>query len=241
MKTTQQNENVKITFTMIDDNLLSTPVSRITAQQKLFISWILRFQKNNLECFATNKTIAETLGMTKDGVKSLIKSCSHSFPFFTCTPDTRENGVPFHTLSIDLEKLFKFITNDEPVAKIKRRNKPSTENKATETTISTQPIVETQVEENVSEIEAIQLIEDEVQITNDIFELTNREIQDMGYSKEKIGNWIVPNAYVPYLHLIQDYKGIIKTLMNEYSQINFEIELRNKLEYYKNKTEIILT
>ena len=117
------------------------------------------------------------------------------------------------------------------------------ENKATETTISTQPIAEAylKAKTNLHKIEDIKVIEDEVQITNDIFELTNREIQDMGYSKEKIGNWIVPNAYVPYLHLIQDYKGIIKTLMNEYSQINFEIELRNKLEYYKNKTEIILT
>lgn len=157
MKTIQTNEKVKDTFTMINDNLLSTPVSKITAQQKIFISWILRFQKNGLECFATNKTIGETLGMTKDGVKSLIKSCSHSFPFFTCTPSTRENGVPFHIISIDVEMLFKFISEDKPVTKIQRRNKPSTENKAPESTISTQDIPEVQVEEKVSEIEEKQV------------------------------------------------------------------------------------
>jgi hypothetical protein len=149
---TQTNE-VKETFTMLDDKLLSTPISRITAQQKLLISWVLRFQKNKLECFASNKHIAETFGMSKDGVKSLLKSCSHSFPtFFTCTPDTKDNGVPFHTISIDLEKLIKFIDGDAPVSKIKRRNKPSTENKAQESTISTQTIPEVQVEEIESEI-----------------------------------------------------------------------------------------
>lgn len=158
MKTNETNE-VKITFTMVDDNLLSTPISRITAQQKLLISWVLRFQKNKLECFASNKTIADTFGMSKDGVKSLLKSCSHSFPtFFTCTPDTRDNGVPFHTISIDLEKLMAFIVDGAPVSKIQRRNKLSTEKEATESKIITQPILEDQVKEIESEIEDIKAI-----------------------------------------------------------------------------------
>lgn len=155
---TKENE-VKITFTMVDDKLLSTPISRITAQQKLLISWVLRFQKNKLECFASNKTIADTFGMSKDGVKSLLKSCSHSFPtFFTCTPDTRDNGVPFHTISIDLEKLMDFIVDGAPVSKIQRRNKPSTQKEAPESTIITQPIPEVQIDKIVSEIEDIKII-----------------------------------------------------------------------------------
>lgn len=155
---TKENE-VKITFTMVDDKLLSTPISRITAQQKLLISWVLRFQKNKLECFASNKTIADTFGMSKDGVKSLLKSCSHSFPtFFTCTPDTRDNGVPFHTISINLEKLMDFIVDGTPVSKIQRRNKLSTEKEATESKIIIQPISEVQIEEIVSEIEDIKEI-----------------------------------------------------------------------------------
>ena len=152
MKT--QNKEVKVNFTMVDDNLLSTPISRITAQQKLLISWVLRFQKNKLECYASNKTIADTFGMSKDGVKSLLKSCSHSFPtFFTCTPDTRDNGVPFHTISIDLEGLMEFIIDDAPVVKIKRRNKPSTQNKAPESMISDEIIEDIQTEEIVAQIE----------------------------------------------------------------------------------------
>ena len=152
METT--NLKIKETFTMVDNNLLSTPISKITAQQKLFISWILGWQKENKECFASNKTIAETLGLSKEGVKSLIKSCSHSFPtFFDCTPDTRDNGVPFHTITINLEELMKFLIEGKPVNKIKRRNKPSTENKTTESNITTEVIEEDIEEEIESEIE----------------------------------------------------------------------------------------
>lgn len=152
MKTTS-TETVKDTFTMIDDNLLAASIQRITAQQKLLISWILRWQKNDKECFASNQKIAETLGMSKEGIKSLLKSCTYSFPtFFNCIPDERDNGVPFHTISIDLEELMKFLIDGKPVNKIKRRNKPSTQNKAPELTIISQPILEVKVDEILTEI-----------------------------------------------------------------------------------------
>lgn len=103
-----------------------------------------------------------------------------------------------------------------------------TENKAPESTISTQDIPEVQVEEIVSEIE------DNNTNNVDVFQLTNREIQKMGYSDEKIGHWVVPNAYLPYIHLIKDYKGIINSLTREYSQLNFEVELSKRLKEYTN-------
>jgi hypothetical protein len=161
---------IEETFTMIDSNLLAASIQQITAQQKLLISWILRWQKNDKECFASNQKIAETFGMSKEGIKSLLKSCSYSFPtFFSCTPDTRDNGVPFHTITIDVEELMKFLIDEKPVNKIKRRNKPSTEkeyteatsvasNKALESTITTQVITEDLEDEIVSKIEAIEVI-----------------------------------------------------------------------------------
>lgn len=153
MRTTS-TETVKDTFTMIDDNLLAASIQQITAQQKLLISWILRWQKNDKECFASNQKIAETFGMTKEGIKSLLKSCTYSFPtFFECTPDTRDNGVPFHTITIDIEELMKFLIDRKPVNKIKRRNKLTNENKAIKEPISIEVIEEDLKEIIVAKIE----------------------------------------------------------------------------------------
>lgn len=156
MKTnTSTKLKVKDTFTMIDDNLLSTPISKITAQQKLFISWILRFQKNNLTCFASNKKIGETLGMSKEGIKTLIKSCTLGFPsFFECTPDTYESGVPFHTITINLMELMKFISDDKPTVKTKRRN--SVKNSPIQPEIKPTETVEKNVVKPVVKQETIQ-------------------------------------------------------------------------------------
>lgn len=104
----------------------------------------------------------------------------------------------------------------------------SIENKPLETTISIEDIIEDQVEEIVSEIE------DNNTNSVNVFQLTNREIQKMGYSDEKIGHWVIPNAYLPYIHLIKDYKGIINSLTREYSQLNFEVELSKRLKEYAN-------
>ena len=133
--------NLNETFTMVDDKLLSTSISIINPQQKLFISWILRFQKNNLECFASTKHIGETLGMSKDGAKSLIKSCSNKFKsFFSCVPYVRDNGVPYHIISIDLDELIKFI------------NTSSTEKEEITEEIIPQPIQSIQEDIKVPEI-----------------------------------------------------------------------------------------
>lgn len=231
----QENE-VKETFTMVDDKLLSTSISRITAQQKLLISWVLRFQKNKLECFASNKHIADTFGMSKDGVKSLLKSCSHSFPtFFRCTPDTRDNGVPYHTISIDLEKLLEFIDGDIPVAKIKRRNKPSTENKALETIISSQIIEADQVEMKVSEIEdnaANGSTEIKLQ------ELSLINIKELSDFKSKY-NCFIPKVLLEYMYLVEGKLGLENKLKKIYNQTDFNLELLDILKEQHNREVLV--
>lgn len=247
MKTNETNE-VKITFTMVDDNLLSTPISRITAQQKLLISWVLRFQKNKLECFASNKTIADTFGMSKDGVKSLLKSCSHSFPtFFTCTPDTRDNGVPFHTISIDLEKLMDFIVDGAPVSKIQRRNKPSTENKAPELTIISQPIVEVQKEEIVSEIDYNELEIDISVIFSDAMRIDGKiDDEKFDYFSEVIRKLKIniPNfegSFIKYKTLKQIKPLIDSTNVNDDFKIDCYdcIDKFNPYEYKESDYQIM--
>lgn len=88
-----------------------------------------------------------------------------------------------------------------------------------ETTISTQPIPEVQVEEKVLEIEANDVIESNI-------EIGGKKLEAMGYSNISLSQFKVPNAYVEYWPLIEDKLGLINNLKREYNQTDFNITLQ---------------
>ena len=100
------------TFTQVDHNLLSS--TKLNFGQKLFISYILGWQNNGKVCFETNKSLANTFGLSIEGIRKLIRGLN-TYEFFNSTQSgiksNKENWSSTHTIKID-EKLLKEFLND---------------------------------------------------------------------------------------------------------------------------------
>lgn len=90
----------------------------LTSTQKLFISYILDFNDNGLECFQTSKTIADELGLTIDNVRKLIVTLN-KLPFFNSNKHSfdSKNLSSKHTLTVNKKELLIFLELSKTVVK----------------------------------------------------------------------------------------------------------------------------
>ena len=104
-------------FTKLQDSLRRTNINKIPSTEKIFFAYILGWQESNKTLTASNKYIANELGMTYDGVRTLIKRCNQRFDFFSSTQTDidSENGSysSGHVIKINT-KLFNAFLNEKP-------------------------------------------------------------------------------------------------------------------------------
>lgn len=106
---------MKKTFLQVDYDLLST--TQLHSTQKLFIAYILGWQRNELVCRETNNNLATRFGMKYSGIRTLIRELN-KFEFFqSISFDYNEsNRTSGHEMKVDESKLKAFL-NLESVSK----------------------------------------------------------------------------------------------------------------------------
>lgn len=106
---------MKKTFLQVDYDLLST--AQLHSTQKLFIAYILGWQRNELICRETNNNLATRFGMKYSGIRTLIRELN-KFEFFqSISFDYNEsNRTSGHEMKVDESKLKAFL-NLESVSK----------------------------------------------------------------------------------------------------------------------------
>jgi hypothetical protein len=110
-------------------------------------------------------------------------------------------------------------------------SKTSNENKAIESTISTQPIPEVQVEEKVSEIEAN---EDNNPTQIKLQELMVTDVRELSEFKSNY-NCYIPKVLLEYMYLVEGKLGLENKLKKIYNQTYFNIDLLDILKEQHNK------
>jgi hypothetical protein len=99
---------MKKTFLQVDYDLLST--TQLHSTQKLFIAYILGWQRNELKCRETNNNLATRFGMKYSGIRTLIRELN-KFEFFqSISFDYNEsNRTSGHEMKVDESKLKSFL------------------------------------------------------------------------------------------------------------------------------------
>ena len=102
---------MKKTILQVDYDLLST--TKLNSTQKLFVSYIIGWQRNKLKCRETNNTLADKFGMKNSGIRSLLSDLN-KFDFFQSVRyDYNEsNRTSGHELSVDESKLKSFLSKE---------------------------------------------------------------------------------------------------------------------------------
>ena len=104
------NEN----FIQINNYLLSS--LKLTLQEKVFLAYIIGWQKNGKVCYETNASIGKQLGITKSSIRYIISSLN-KFDFFRSTQYGKkpEKGsyTSTHTITVDEDKLSQFLASPE--------------------------------------------------------------------------------------------------------------------------------
>ncbi|PWA05607.1 hypothetical protein DB895_06390 [Flavobacterium psychrotolerans] len=95
---------------MVNNDLLATP--RLSSTQKLFISYIIGWQKSGLSCKMTNRTLAEHFGMKYAGIRSMLNKLN-TYKFFETTQFGHTvDGSSWssgHEMKVDEAKLVEFL------------------------------------------------------------------------------------------------------------------------------------
>lgn len=110
------NENQDQKFLQVDYNLLAT--QKLNSTQKLFVSYIIGWQRTGRICFETNKTLATKFGKKYGGIRSVLTSLN-KFEFFkSISKDyNEENSTSGHEITVDVDKLEKFLIAEKPIQK----------------------------------------------------------------------------------------------------------------------------
>lgn len=159
---------MKKTFLQVDYDLLST--TQLHSTQKLFIAYILGWQRNELICRETNNNLATRFGMKYSGIRTLIRELN-KFEFFkSISFDYNEsNRTSGHEMKVDESKLKSFL-NLESVSKTDI-DIPSLANEATRVSIDESEDEITMYQTKISSNNKIDLTETydiEIDSTNDM-------------------------------------------------------------------------
>lgn len=112
MKEKQMKNFVKVTY-----NLLAT--TKLSSTQKLFLAYIIGWQKNGKICFETNKTLALKFGMKYGGMRSVITTLN-KFDFFKAIKKDYDErtGTSGHEIRVNIEKLETFLGSENSMQNI---------------------------------------------------------------------------------------------------------------------------
>ena len=105
-------EKQKKSFVKVDYNLLAT--TKLSSTQKIFVSYIIGWQKNGKICFETNNTLALKFGMKYGGMRSVITTLN-KFDFFKAIKKDYDErtGTSGHEIKVSIDLLEKFLQPDE--------------------------------------------------------------------------------------------------------------------------------
>jgi hypothetical protein len=108
------NEKQMKSFVKVEYNLLAT--SKLSSTQKLFVSYIIGWQKNKKICFETNKTLASKFGMQYGGIRSVITTLN-KFDFFKAIKKDYDErtGTSGHEITVSIEKLETFLGSENSI------------------------------------------------------------------------------------------------------------------------------
>jgi hypothetical protein len=106
--------NTNRNFTIVGNDLLAS--TKLNSTQKLFISYILGWQKNNLSCKVTNNNLASHFGMKYAGIRTMLNTLN-KMDFFTTTQYgyRNEKGIwtSGHEIRVDEKELNEFLSNEK--------------------------------------------------------------------------------------------------------------------------------
>jgi len=105
------NENQDQTFLQVDYNLLAT--KKLNSTQKLFVSYIIGWQRTGKICFETNKTLATKFGKEYGGIRSVLSSLN-KFEFFKSVSKdyNKKNSTSRHEITVNIDKLEAFLAHE---------------------------------------------------------------------------------------------------------------------------------
>lgn len=119
------SDDKKQNFVQVNYDLLST--KKLNSTQKLFISYIIGWQKNELICRETNNNLASRFGKKYSGIRGVLNELN-KYDFFNAVQKdyNGENGTSGHEITVDEEKL-KLFLNDGKKEKDNTSTKPLAE------------------------------------------------------------------------------------------------------------------
>lgn len=106
-------ENNKQTFTKLNDSLRRISVQKINSTQKIFFAYILGWQDKDKTLTATNKYIANQLGLKESGIRKAISTSNRKFDFFSSKQNGKKaeegNFTSTHEIKIDIDKFNEYL------------------------------------------------------------------------------------------------------------------------------------
>jgi len=119
------SEAKKQNFVQVNYDLLAT--KKLNSTQKLFISYIIGWQKNELICKETNNNLASRFGKKYSGIRVVLNELNKYDFFDSVQKDYDEkNGTSGHEITVDETKL-KLFLNDAEKEKDDSSTKPLAE------------------------------------------------------------------------------------------------------------------
>jgi hypothetical protein len=119
------SDDKKQNFVQVNYDLLAT--KKLNSTQKLFISYIIGWQKNELICKESNKNLASRFGMKYSGIRGVLNELN-KYDFFNAAQKdyNGENGTSGHEITVDEDEL-KLFLNDAEKEKDNSSTKPAAE------------------------------------------------------------------------------------------------------------------
>lgn len=111
MKEKKDKNFLKVTY-----DLLAT--TKLSSTQKLFISYIIGWQKNGKICTETNNNLAMKFGMKYSGMRSVITELNKLDFFKSVQKDYDEKTTTSgHEITVDVDKLDVFLASETSIKK----------------------------------------------------------------------------------------------------------------------------
>lgn len=109
-------ENQEQTFVQVNYNLLAT--QKLNSTQKLFVSYIIGWQRTGKICFETNRTLASKFGMKYGGIRSVLTNLNRFDFFKSVSKDYDEKSrTSGHEITVNVDKLEKFLAGEKQINK----------------------------------------------------------------------------------------------------------------------------
>lgn len=153
------SDDKKQNFVQVNYDLLAT--KKLNSTQKLFISYIIGWQKNELICRETNNKLASRFGKKYSGIRGVLNELNKYDFFHAIQKDySVENGTSGHEITVDEDKLKLFLndgkkeidnSSTKPISEPNEQTESNSLAKAqTEDEIDTLDELEVELEENTS-------------------------------------------------------------------------------------------